>query len=84
MKVHELKIHSDFFKATVDGARKFEVVKLSDNIRLGDQLILRENTIQGITDRYCIAKVTFIQPCYSAILQGYTIVSYMLLNVFNL
>ena len=42
MKVHELKIGSEFFEAVKDGRKKFEIRKNDRNYQEGDILILRE------------------------------------------
>lgn len=42
MKVHELKIGSEFFEAVKDGRKKFEIRKNDRNYQEGDILILKE------------------------------------------
>ncbi|MDZ5759364.1 ASCH/PUA domain-containing protein [Carnobacterium maltaromaticum] len=42
MKVHELKIASEFFEAVKDGRKKFEIRKNDRNYQEGDILILKE------------------------------------------
>lgn len=42
MKVHELKIASEFFEAVKDGRKKFEIRKNDRNFQEGDVLILKE------------------------------------------
>ncbi|MGA4724188.1 DUF3850 domain-containing protein [Carnobacterium maltaromaticum] len=50
MKVHELKIASEFFEAVKDGRKKFEIRKNDRNYQEGDILILRE--YDPITQEY--------------------------------
>ncbi|MFS7388562.1 ASCH/PUA domain-containing protein [Carnobacterium maltaromaticum] len=42
MKVHELKIGSEFYEAVKDGRKKFEIRKNDRNYQEGDILILKE------------------------------------------
>lgn len=42
MKVHELKIGSEFFEAVKDGRKKFEIRKNDRNYQEGDVLVLKE------------------------------------------
>lgn len=42
MKVHELKITSEFFEAVKDGRKKFEIRKNDRNYNVGDILVLLE------------------------------------------
>lgn len=42
MKVHELKISSEFFEAVRDGRKKFEIRKNDRKFQEGDILILKE------------------------------------------
>ena len=42
MKVHELKIASEFFEAVKDGRKKFEIRKNDRNYKVGDVLMLLE------------------------------------------
>lgn len=42
MKVHELKIGSEFYEAVKDGRKKFEIRKNDRNYQEGDILILKK------------------------------------------
>lgn len=42
MTTHELKCWPEFFKAIMDGTKRFEVRKNDRNYQLGDRLYLRE------------------------------------------
>lgn len=42
MKMHELKIASEFFEAVKDGRKKFEIRKNDRNYQEGDVLVLKE------------------------------------------
>ena len=42
MRVHELKIGSEFFEAVKDGRKKFEIRKNDRNYKVGDVLMLLE------------------------------------------
>ena len=42
MKVHELKIGSEFFEAVKDGRKKFEIRKNDRDYKVGDILVLLE------------------------------------------
>ena len=47
MKIHELKIDTAFFQATLEGRKKFEIRKDDRQFQAGDLLHLRETTFTG-------------------------------------
>lgn len=48
--IHELKTHSEYFRAIVSGDKNFEVRKDDRNYQWGDELLLKE--FNPVTEKY--------------------------------
>lgn len=59
---HELKIWPHFFKAVLDGSKKFEIRKNDRNFKIGDKIILKEwdPKIEDYTGRSLSKWISFI------------------------
>lgn len=59
MSAHDLKILPEFFRAVVDGRKRFEIRKNDRNFAEGDALILREFDGLIFTGRHLQCRVTY-------------------------
>ena len=67
---HELKTWPEFFNATRNGEKKFELRRNDRDFKVGDQLFLKEwnpevtqsCNVQGYTGRELLVRVDYIMP----------------------
>ncbi len=73
-KVHDLRIESRYYPASVSGAKNFEVRKNDRNYQVGDILHLYEFTNSGkITGREHYAKIQYILSDCEYLKEGYVV-----------
>ncbi|MDY6796988.1 MAG: DUF3850 domain-containing protein [Actinomycetota bacterium] len=63
MTTHEKNVLDDYFQEMVEGRKQFEIRLRQENIRIGDQLLLREITSDGAyTGREIKARIKYMLP----------------------
>ncbi len=64
MKIHDVKILTDYFEEVVNGNKKFEFRKNDRGYELYDILILREiDEKRNYTGRATVVEITFVLKC---------------------
>jgi len=71
MKVHILKVWSEWFGDIKSGKKQFELRKNDRDFKIGDELILAEWKNLGYTGRYVRVLVTCVMQAFEALTPGY-------------
>lgn len=74
--LHEMKLLSQYYEAVRDGNKTFELRKDDRNVKVGDELLLREWTGEYYTGRQVRVEVTYVLrncPQYG-LMDGYCII----------
>ena len=66
MKTHEIKCYPEYYQEIINGAKRFEIRFNDRNYKVNDILVIRENTLMGLTGRYCICCIVYIKPLISS------------------
>lgn len=74
MRVHNLKIHSQYFWDVMAGKKTFDVRKNDRNYRVGDALILREWENNNYSGREMSVRITYmLDDAFVGIIPGYVV-----------
>ncbi|MDE5421746.1 DUF3850 domain-containing protein [Ancylomarina sp. DW003] len=62
MKIHDVKIHPEFFSDVVNGVKPFEVRKNDRDYKVGEKLVLKEYcpVLNEYTNRICFKEITYV------------------------
>ncbi|RHN00864.1 DUF3850 domain-containing protein [Dielma fastidiosa] len=83
MKTHEIKCYPEYYQEIINGAKRFEIRFNDRNYKVNDILVIRENTLMGLTGRYCICCIVYILDNPTYLQPGYVCLSIMLLNMYE-
>lgn len=73
MKVHEVKLSSNYFDDVLSGKKPFELRKNDRDYREGDYLILNEIDNDKLTGRKVKVQITYLLQGYDGLLDDYCI-----------
>lgn len=80
MKVHEVKLSSQFFDDVVSGKKRFELRKNDRDYHKGDYLVLNEMKNGLLTGRNVKVLVTYFLDGYDGLLDDYCILGISLVK----
>lgn len=80
MKFHELKAVNPFFTDVWKGIKKFEVRFNDRDYQIGDQLLLREYSLNGYESREILCEIIYIFKGALMLKKGYVILGIKIIN----